>query len=139
MWLEDMINTISPSEDHNMDSVDDKDFAGLPCDVSYDLELGGEEDFHYFGGGGEDISDGNEVCAGEVIDYFPEPPLAYEDGYTFLGLFDADKNSSMRLAACSMALTFRPKHGEDQLFSITQNDQGFILVILLCQRTMWSS
>ncbi|KAG1855876.1 hypothetical protein C8R48DRAFT_776244 [Suillus tomentosus] len=79
-----------------MDSADDEDFTGLPCDVSYDPGLGGEEDFHYFGGGGEDIPDGNEVLAGEVIDYFPEPPLAYEDAYTFLELFDADENSVYR-------------------------------------------
>ncbi|KAG1848106.1 hypothetical protein F4604DRAFT_1542592, partial [Suillus subluteus] len=26
-------------------------------------------------------------------DFFPNPPLAYQDGYTFLGLFDSDKNS----------------------------------------------
>ncbi|KAG1856595.1 hypothetical protein C8R48DRAFT_749162 [Suillus tomentosus] len=77
-------------------SANFRDFAGLPRDVSYDPGLGGEEDFHYFGGGGEDIPDGNEVHAGEVIDYFPEPPLAYEDGYTFLGLFDADENSVYR-------------------------------------------
>ncbi|KAG1906630.1 uncharacterized protein F5891DRAFT_975394 [Suillus fuscotomentosus] len=92
-WLEDMINSISPGEDHNMGSADDEDFTGLPRDVSYDPGLGGEENFHYFGAGGEDIPDGNEVHAGEVINYFPEPPLAYEDGYTFLGLFDADENS----------------------------------------------
>jgi len=92
-WLEDMISSISPSKDHNMDSVDDEDFTGLPHDVSYDPGLGGKEGFHYFGGGKEDIPDGNEVHAGEVIDYFQEPPLAYEDGYTFLGLFDADENS----------------------------------------------
>ncbi|KAG1905174.1 uncharacterized protein F5891DRAFT_1183113 [Suillus fuscotomentosus] len=84
-WLEDMINSISPGEDHNMGSADDEAFAGLPCDVSYDLGLGGEENFHYFGAGGEDIPDGNKVHA--------EPTLAYEDSYTFLGLFDADENS----------------------------------------------
>ncbi|KAG2091184.1 uncharacterized protein F5147DRAFT_748146 [Suillus discolor] len=93
MLLEDMINSILPGEDHNMDSADDEDFVGLPRDVSHDPGLGGEEDFYYFGGGGEDIPDGNKVHTGEVIDYFPEPPLAYEDGYTFLGLFDADENS----------------------------------------------
>lgn len=28
-----------------------------------------------------------------VTDYFPQPPLAFEEGYTFLSLFDADENS----------------------------------------------
>ncbi|KAG2119808.1 uncharacterized protein F5147DRAFT_795944 [Suillus discolor] len=32
----------------------------------------------------------------EVTDYFPEPPLAFEEGYTFLSLFDADENSIYR-------------------------------------------
>ncbi|KAG2126069.1 hypothetical protein DEU56DRAFT_743197 [Suillus clintonianus] len=94
-WLDDMINSISPSlsEDHNMDSADDIDIS------NNDPGLGGEESFHDFYGGGEeeDIPEGtagHEVR--EVTDYFPEPPLAYEDGYTFLGLFDADENSVYR-------------------------------------------
>ncbi|KAG1843581.1 hypothetical protein DFJ58DRAFT_717758 [Suillus subalutaceus] len=87
-WLEDVINFITPSEDHNMDSADDENI-----DVSYDPGLGGEEIFHYFGE--DDITEGTggHEVHGEVIDYFPEPPLAYEDGYTFLGLFDADENN----------------------------------------------
>ncbi|KIK31858.1 hypothetical protein CY34DRAFT_102635, partial [Suillus luteus UH-Slu-Lm8-n1] len=32
----------------------------------------------------------------EVTDHFPNPPLAFEDGYTFLSLFDSDKNSIYR-------------------------------------------
>ncbi|KAG1896847.1 uncharacterized protein F5891DRAFT_1192500 [Suillus fuscotomentosus] len=66
-WLEDMINSISPGEDHNMGSADDEDFTGLPCDVSYDLGLGGKENFHYFGAGGEDIPDGNKVHAAWLL------------------------------------------------------------------------
>jgi hypothetical protein len=38
----------------------------------------------------------DENSEAEVIDHFPEPLLAFEEGYTFLGLFNADENSIYR-------------------------------------------
>ncbi|KAG2123438.1 hypothetical protein DEU56DRAFT_745404 [Suillus clintonianus] len=52
-------------------------------------------DFGNFGGEEEDIARVHGG-SGEVTDYFPDPPLAYQDGYTFLGLFDSDQNSVHR-------------------------------------------
>ncbi|KAG1843265.1 hypothetical protein DFJ58DRAFT_844373 [Suillus subalutaceus] len=61
----------------------------------------GEDGSHYdFGNQGEDLDPGsgtwNEDSEAKVIDHFPEPPLAFEESYTFLGLFDADENSIYR-------------------------------------------
>ncbi|KAG2368012.1 hypothetical protein BDR07DRAFT_1372496 [Suillus spraguei] len=99
-WLEDLINSTTLSnEDHPMDSADGLDiepFQGLSDDFY---------DFGDFGTEGEDVSrvhrGGSEhkrssELTGEVTDLFPNPPLAYQDGYTFLGLFDSDKNSIHR-------------------------------------------
>jgi hypothetical protein len=55
---------------------------------SYREQVEGE----YFDRGGNWSKD----CEAEVTDYFPEPPLAFEEGYTFLSLFDADENSIHR-------------------------------------------
>ncbi|KAG1717311.1 hypothetical protein EDB19DRAFT_1654258 [Suillus lakei] len=38
----------------------------------------------------------NEDSEAKVTDHFPEPLLAFDEGYTFLRLFDADKNSIYR-------------------------------------------
>lgn len=69
-----------------------------------DTEPEGWTDFCSFGGEGENtegvpwggsLDEGSEAH-GEVTDYFPNPPLAFEEGYTFLSLFDSDKNSIYR-------------------------------------------
>lgn len=99
-WLDDIIklNTIiPPTEDHPMDPMDNN---GLPMPY-YEPGLGKEDNTYVFHGQEEDIA--LEACDGirdqgqdansEVTDYFLNSPLAYEDGYTFLGLFDADENS----------------------------------------------
>ena len=77
-----------------MDSVD------IEHHVSFQPELGGEvmlDDFGDVGGEGDDITGGGTQDEGsEVTDYFPDPPLAYQDGYTFLSVFDSDENSVYR-------------------------------------------
>ncbi|KAG1733312.1 hypothetical protein EDB19DRAFT_1911660 [Suillus lakei] len=56
-----------------------------------------DESYYDFGSQGEDLDSGggmrNEDSEAKVTDHFPEPPLAFDKGYTFLRLFDADKNS----------------------------------------------
>ncbi|KAG0703857.1 hypothetical protein DFH29DRAFT_981702 [Suillus ampliporus] len=85
-WLDELIkfnSTFPPSEDGT---------GGQPPDSHHASEQG-ENSYHeqeeYFDGGGNWGTD----CEAEVTDYFPEPPLAFEEGYTFLSLFDADENS----------------------------------------------
>lgn len=53
-------------------------------------------DFGNKGGTFERASGGrtqDEDRDAEVTEYFPEPPVAFEHGYTFLSLFDSDENS----------------------------------------------
>ncbi|KAG2109909.1 uncharacterized protein F5147DRAFT_575484 [Suillus discolor] len=53
--------------------------------------------FYDFWSQGEDLdSEGgtwDEDSEVKATDYYPEPPLAFKEGYTFLSLFDADENS----------------------------------------------
>ncbi|KAG1876909.1 hypothetical protein C8R48DRAFT_768476 [Suillus tomentosus] len=102
-WLDDIIklNTIiPPTDDHPMDPMDNN---GLPMPY-YEPGLGDEDNTYIFHGQEEDITleahdgirDQGKDANSEVTDYFPNSPLAYEDGYTFLGLFDADENSVYR-------------------------------------------
>jgi hypothetical protein len=52
-----------------------------------------------FGDVGGEFSDEENIMVGGTLDeskvtnYYPNPPLAYQDGYTFLNLFDSDENS----------------------------------------------
>ncbi|KAG1860979.1 hypothetical protein C8R48DRAFT_774239 [Suillus tomentosus] len=88
-WLQDLIqlhSTLPPSEDSADDPMAAGDI-GEPHE-SYREQVEGE----YFDGGGNWSKD----CEAEVTDYFPEPPLAFEEGYTFLSLFDTDENSIHR-------------------------------------------
>ncbi|KAG1723858.1 hypothetical protein EDB19DRAFT_1834448 [Suillus lakei] len=59
-----------------------------------------DESYYDFGSQGEDLDSGggtrNEDSEAKVTDHFLEPPLAFDEGYTFLRLFDADKNSIYR-------------------------------------------
>ncbi|KAG2122736.1 hypothetical protein DEU56DRAFT_745840 [Suillus clintonianus] len=100
-WLDDLIrlNTIiPPAKDHPMDSLDDNE--PIP---SHEPGVGEEANPHardFYGeeedivlGEHDEIQDQGKEAA---VDYFPDPPLAYQDGYTFLDLFDADENSVYR-------------------------------------------
>lgn len=50
--------------------------------------------FGNVGGEGEDtMVDGTHNEGNEVTECYPDPPLAYQDGYTFLSLFNSDENS----------------------------------------------
>lgn len=96
-WLEDLINSTTSNQDHPMDSPDGSDIEpvqdvpGLRDDF-YDFgDFGAEEGGVSHGGGTE-----RECSSDFVTDHFPNPPLAYQDGYTFLGLFDSDENSIHR-------------------------------------------
>ncbi|KAG1730296.1 hypothetical protein EDB19DRAFT_1832046 [Suillus lakei] len=67
--------------------------------VSNTHEQGEPEDESYydFGSQGEDLDSGggmrNEDSEAKVTDHFPEPLLAFDEGYMFLHLFNADENS----------------------------------------------
>ncbi|KAG1765881.1 hypothetical protein EV702DRAFT_1204407 [Suillus placidus] len=64
------------------------------------------DDFYDFGDFGAEEGDVSRVthgggtereCSSDfVTDHFPNPPLAHQGGYTFLGLFDSDENSIYR-------------------------------------------
>ncbi|KAG1758540.1 hypothetical protein EDD22DRAFT_956778 [Suillus occidentalis] len=80
-----------------MDSPDASDIEPIQ-DVP-----GLRDDFYEFGDFGAEEGDVSRVAHGGgterecssnfVTDHFPNPPLAHQDGYTFLGLFDSDENS----------------------------------------------
>ncbi|KAG1880194.1 hypothetical protein F4604DRAFT_1922876 [Suillus subluteus] len=99
-WLEDLIqlrSTLPPTK-HDPMAVDN--ISDPNVQAPYYCEQGEDVSFYDFGSQGEDVGSGggtrdedNEV---EVTDYFPEPPLAFEEGYTFLSLFDANENSIYR-------------------------------------------
>lgn len=100
-WLEDLINSTTLSnQDHSMDSPDASDIEPIQ-DVP-----GLRDDFYEFGDFGAEEGDVSRVvhgggtereCSSDfVTDHFPNPPLAHQDGYTFLGLFDSDENSIHR-------------------------------------------
>ncbi|KAG1719323.1 hypothetical protein EDB19DRAFT_1919105 [Suillus lakei] len=59
-----------------------------------------DESYYDFGSQGEDLDSGggtrNEDSEAKVTDHFPEPPLAFDKGYMFLHLFNADENSIYR-------------------------------------------
>ncbi|KAG2149241.1 hypothetical protein DEU56DRAFT_908940 [Suillus clintonianus] len=87
-WLDELIkfnSTLPPSEDGTSQPPD-----------SHHASEQGENSYHeqeeYFNRGGNWGTD----CEAEVTNYFPEPPLAFEEGYTFLSLFDADEKSVHR-------------------------------------------
>ncbi|KAG1882344.1 hypothetical protein F4604DRAFT_1921484 [Suillus subluteus] len=91
-WLEDIIklNSLIPP----LDPVD------IEHHVSQEPELGGEAIVVDFGDVGGEFSDEENIMGGgtldegsEATDYYPDPSLAYQDGYTFLSLFDSDENS----------------------------------------------
>ena len=103
-WLEDLIqlreSTIlsSGSElpgDHHMDvdnsepHISDEQNWMNSCDFGIEGESIGRVPL----GGSQD--EGSEA-RDEVTEYFPDPPLAFEGGYTFLNLFDSDENSIYR-------------------------------------------
>ncbi|KAG2153067.1 uncharacterized protein EDB93DRAFT_1239862 [Suillus bovinus] len=77
-WLEDIIklNSLIPPLDP----------ANIEHHIPHEPELGGEAMVVDFG----DVAVNS---GGEVTKYYPDPPLAYQDGYTFLNLFDSDENS----------------------------------------------
>ncbi|KAG1890443.1 uncharacterized protein F5891DRAFT_1213766, partial [Suillus fuscotomentosus] len=86
-WLDDLIqlnSILPPSTEHDPMVVDDINDPQVDAS-SYDFWSQGE-DLDSEGGTRDEDS---EVKA---TDYFPEPLLAFEEGYTFLSLFDADKN-----------------------------------------------
>ncbi|KAG2125423.1 hypothetical protein DEU56DRAFT_892650 [Suillus clintonianus] len=94
-WLDDLIrlNSTLPLTGHDpmvVDNVSNTHEQGEPEDESY----------YDFGSQGEDLDSGggtrNEDSEAKVTDHFPEPPLAFDEGYTFLRLFDADENSIYR-------------------------------------------
>ncbi|KAG0694251.1 hypothetical protein DFH29DRAFT_1006510 [Suillus ampliporus] len=92
-WLEDLIRldlTLPPSEDDPMAANDLRELHAS----SY--ETGEDANIYDFGNEGETLERGfgqDEDRDAEVTDYFPEPPVAFEHGYTFLSLFDSDENS----------------------------------------------
>ncbi|KAG1819158.1 uncharacterized protein BJ212DRAFT_1298409 [Suillus subaureus] len=88
MWLEDIINSIAPSEGHNMDSTDDKNINELPH-VSYDSGLGGKENFHYFGKDDIPEGTGGHKVHSEVMD-----PAILSAGDVHLGVGDTRSKSS---------------------------------------------
>ncbi|KAG1835925.1 hypothetical protein DFJ58DRAFT_719208 [Suillus subalutaceus] len=94
-WLEDIIklNSLIPPLDP----------VNIEHDISHEPELGGEAMVVDFGDDGGEFGDEENIMGGgimdeggEVTEYYPDPPLAYQDGYTFLNLFDADENSVYR-------------------------------------------
>ncbi|KAG1884144.1 hypothetical protein F4604DRAFT_1919983 [Suillus subluteus] len=97
-WLDDLIqlNSNLPTEDDPMtvDNVSDPH-------VQAPYYEQGEDVNHYdFFSQGEDLDSGgrirNENSEAKVTDHFLESPLAFDQGYTFLSLFDADENSIYR-------------------------------------------
>ncbi|KAG0693674.1 hypothetical protein DFH29DRAFT_1007042 [Suillus ampliporus] len=95
-WLEDLIwldSTLPASEDDPMAADDLRELHAS----SY--EAGEDGNIYDFGNEGETLERGfgqDEDRDAEVTDYFPEPPVAFEHGYTFLSLFDSDENSIYR-------------------------------------------
>ncbi|KAG2148856.1 hypothetical protein DEU56DRAFT_730116 [Suillus clintonianus] len=96
-WLEDIIKLDSIIPPHDFTHS-----ADVEPRVSQEPEFGSETMLDDFGDiSGEEVNiagahSGTQDEGGEVTDYFPDPPLAYEDGYTFLSLFETDKNSIYR-------------------------------------------
>ncbi|KAG1817263.1 uncharacterized protein BJ212DRAFT_1446773 [Suillus subaureus] len=95
MWLDDLIqleqSSCSP-EDHAMEV----DNITEPY-ISDSYEPVGFMDSGDTFGEGESMErtpqDKIQDASSEVTDHFPNPPLAFKDGYTFLSLFDSDENS----------------------------------------------
>lgn len=85
-WLEDLIrlNSILPPSNDAMVTDDSYETE----DMAYDFNNG--ESFERESGSRTQDRDA------EVTDFFPEPPLAFEHGYTFLSLFESDENSVHR-------------------------------------------
>ncbi|KAG2104749.1 uncharacterized protein F5147DRAFT_775569 [Suillus discolor] len=87
-WLDNLIqlnSILPPSMEHDPMVVDDIDDPQVDASF-YDFWSQGEDLYSEGGTRDED----SEVKA---TDYFLEPPLAFEEGYTFLSLFNADENS----------------------------------------------
>ncbi|KAG2122771.1 hypothetical protein DEU56DRAFT_873558 [Suillus clintonianus] len=91
-WIEDTIRmrTCLPEDD--------------PINVDQDAESSTHNDYHestsHYDDAGEylDHTAGEgHASSGEFIDVFPGSAEVYEGGYTFLGLFDEDKNSVYRV------------------------------------------
>lgn len=91
-WLEDIIklNSLIPPLDP----------ANIEHHIPHEPELGGKAMVVDFGDVGSEFGDEENIMGGgildeggEVTEYYPDPPLAYQDGYTFLNLFDSDENS----------------------------------------------
>jgi len=90
-WLEDLIQlreSTTPSqslpEDYPME------------EPHIDFGAEGESIGGVSGSWGGSQDEGSGACTSETTDYFPNPPLAFEEGYTFLSLFDQDENSIYR-------------------------------------------
>ncbi|KAG2109555.1 uncharacterized protein F5147DRAFT_772863 [Suillus discolor] len=91
-WLEDIIklSSVIPSR-HSSNSADIERHDGS------EAMLDDSDDFGNVGGEGEDtMVDGTYNKGDKVTECYPDPPLAYQDGYTFLSLFDSDENSVYR-------------------------------------------
>ncbi|KAG2125087.1 hypothetical protein DEU56DRAFT_744061 [Suillus clintonianus] len=99
-WLDDLIqlNSTLPLTEYDPMVVDN--VSNPDVDAPYSYEHGEDVSYYDFGSQREDLDSGgrtrNEDSETKVTDHFPEPPLAFEEGYTFLHLFDADKNSIYR-------------------------------------------
>ncbi|KAG1846143.1 hypothetical protein C8R48DRAFT_779637 [Suillus tomentosus] len=92
-WLEDLIqleqSSHPPPEDHPMEADNTEPH------ISKSYEPVGSMDFGDFFSDRESIPrDKTQGESSEVTDHFPNPPLAFEEGYTFLSLFDSDENST---------------------------------------------
>ncbi|KAG1841109.1 hypothetical protein DFJ58DRAFT_732561 [Suillus subalutaceus] len=102
-WLEDIIklNSLIPPLDP----------VNIEHDISHEPELGGEAMVVDFGDDGGEFGDEENIMGGgimdeggEVTEYYPDPPLAYQDGYTFLNLFDADENIAAWLLRSGLSM-----------------------------------
>lgn len=98
-WIEDTIRmrTCLPEDD--------------PINVDQETESFTHNDYHestshyddageyldHTAGGSFDVNEEGHTSSGEFIDVFPGSAEVYEGGYTFLGLFDEDKNSVHRV------------------------------------------
>ncbi|KAG1851346.1 hypothetical protein DFJ58DRAFT_729005 [Suillus subalutaceus] len=96
-WLNDLIQ-LEQSSCSPEDAMEVDDIAEPYISDSY--EPVGFMDSDDVFGEGESVErthqDNIQDESSEVTDHFPNPPLAFEDGYTFLSLFDSDENSIYR-------------------------------------------
>jgi hypothetical protein len=96
-WLDDLIQ-LEQSSCSPEDAMEVDDIAEPYISDSYE-PVGFMDSGDVFGEG-ESVErthqDNIQDESSEVTDHFPNPPLAFEDGYTFLSLFDSDENSIYR-------------------------------------------